>query len=482
MPSPYPPGMIQPRQATQRNFSRPTYGGHVAAVSSMLKKPFIPWQTFVSDVAGEVDEDGFLYYNKVVLTGPRQIGKTAADLARNVQNCLMGPDRRAWYTAQSGQHASAKWREMSDTFVGSRRLQNLAHRRLTNGSEVLEFRNGSEFRPHPPTEDSLHSKQSDTNSIDEAWAFTELQGTQLLGAIVPTTGTRRMLTKQQPQLWIMSTEGTVESTFFNPELDAARAGTDERTAFFDFGIFPDEDPTDLALVAKRHPGYGYLFDMETLVTASKQLPVGEFARAYGNRRTGATERVIPAGPWRDAAWLDAVPAGPVCFGAATGVDGVDSSIVAAQRVTTAEGSYIVVAMVKDGHAPGTWWALDRLKALAEKYPAAGFAIDRVGPSSALFDDASRAGLRMIDLDSAKVTAACQKTLAGITHPTGPTLRHKPHEAFDRAAELATRRWISDGAWVFGRRASVGSISSLEALNLAAFGIDHLPSEMALQLG
>ncbi len=64
---------------------------------------------------------------------------------------------------------------MSDVLVEAPRLKSLATRRLTNGSEVLKFRNGSEFRPHPPSEDSLHSKQSDSNSIDEAWAFSELR-------------------------------------------------------------------------------------------------------------------------------------------------------------------------------------------------------------------------------------------------------------------------------------------------------------------
>jgi hypothetical protein len=206
------------------------------------------------------------------------------------------------------------------------------------------------------------------------------------------------------------------------------------------------------------------------------LPVGEYARAYGNVRTGATERVIPAKPWRDAAWLDELPDGPVCFGAATGVDGIDTTIVVAKRVAGAT----VVAVVKDGHQSGTWWALDRLTDLCQKYNAPAI-IDRVGPSSALYDDAKRAGLTLIDLDSAKVTAACQKTLGGITNPNGATWRHKPHDALDAAAELATRRWISDGAWVFGRRASVGSISALEAANLAAFGIDHLPEAQGFQL-
>lgn len=481
----YPPGMVTPRTATSRNFDRATYGGHHAVVASKLGAPFIPWQRYVADVAGEVDADGMLWYNTIFLTLPRQGGKTQFDLSRNLQSCLMGRNRRAWYTAQSGQHASAKWREMSDTFVESR-LKRYAKRRLTNGSEVLRFRNGSEFRPHPPTEDSLHSKQSDTNSVDEAWAHTELQGTQLLAAIQPTTATRRMLVKQQPQLWIISAEGTVESTFWNPRIDAARAAVDDpnsRTAVFDFGIPDGADPTDLEEVARWHPGFGYLLDMETLVTASNQLPAGEFARAYGNRRTGAVERVIPAEAWRGAQALEGdVAAGPVCFGAAVGVDGVDTTIVAAQRVTPATGApYVLVSIVIDGHAPGTWWALDRLKALSAKY-GAPVAIDRIGPSSSLYLEAEAAKLSLVDLDSAKITAACQRTLGGITHPNGPTWRYKPHHALDDAAELATRRWISDGAWVWGRRASVGSISALEAATLAAFGLDNMPKQVGFQLG
>lgn len=478
-----PQGMIQPRLATPRNFARKTYGKRVAATAALLGKPLIPWQRYVADVSGEIDENGMLVYNTVIVTVQRQSGKTALDLARNVQQCLMGPDRRAWYTAQSGQHASAKWREMSDTFTQSRRLKNFAQRRLTNGSEVLTFRNGSEFRPHPPTEDSLHSKQSDTNTVDEAWAFSELQGNQLLGAIQPTTATRRMLVNQQPQLWIISTEGTVESTFFNPILDQARALTDPRTAIFDFGIPEDADPTDLETVARWHPGHGFLLDMSTLETAAKQLPVGEFARAYGNRRTGSVERVLPTEAWRAAAALEGDEAtGPVCFGAAVGVDSVDATIVAAQRVNPATGTpYTRVAVVKNGHQDGTWWTLDRLKELSEKY-GAPVAIDRVGPSSSLYLEAQAAGLRMVELDSAKITAACQRTLTGITNPNGPTFRYKHHHALDAAADLATRRWISDGAWVWGRRASVGSISALEAATLAAFGLDNLPKEVGFQLG
>lgn len=471
------PGMPEPRLATPRNLNRATYGTHVAAASSFLKRPLIPWQRFAADVAGEVDDDGMLWYTKVLLTVQRQAGKTALDLAGNVQVALSGQDRRAWYTAQTGQHASSKWREMSDTFVESR-LKRMAHRRLTNGSEALTFVNGSTFSPHPPSPESLHSKQSDRNSVDEAWAHTELAGDALLQAIVPTTTTRRMLIGQQPQLWIISTEGTVESTFFNREIEQARAMQDPRTCVIDFGLWEGDDADDLVTVARRHPGFGHILDMETLKDARGKLPLGEFARAYGNRRTGATERIFPAGPWKNAAFDLEIPIGPMCFGAATGVDGVDTTITVSQRI----GDIVVTAIPEGGHGLGTYWGIDYLINICTQYDNAPVAIDRVGPSAALYDAAKRAGLRLVDLDSASVSAACQNTLSGIVNPKGATWRYRPHPALEAAAELATRRWISDGAWVFGRTKSVGSISALEAANLSSWGIDHMPAKMGMQLG
>ncbi len=64
---------------------------------------------------------------------------------------------------------------------------------------------------------------------------------------VPTMATRLQVTGVQPQLWITSTEGTADSTFFNRKLDECRAGDQSRrTCWFHFGLPPDADPEDLA--------------------------------------------------------------------------------------------------------------------------------------------------------------------------------------------------------------------------------------------
>lgn len=476
------PPSAAPRYATPRDPARPTYGGHLAAVARLMGRPLIPWQRQVADTALELDEQGQFVYSTIYVTVPRQSGKSMLDIAGNLQQLFMGPNRRVWYTAQSGQHASAMWREYTDAMVRAESpFHRLLSRRLTNGSETLTLTaNGSTFRPHPPSEDSMHSKQSDRNTIDEAWAFTELAGAQLLQAITPTTTTRRVLTGQTPQLWILSTEGTVESTFLNPRLDEVRDHCPPGVALFDWGIPADGDPDDLDLIARHHPGFGHLTDMATLRKAQAELrDPSEFARAYGNRRTGAVSRLIPAATWARMQWTRPIPAGvPICYGVAVGVDGADTTVVVASQLPDGR---IVGAIPEGGHRPGTHWAAQYVAALTAAFPAP-VVVDGIGPSAGLRDVLDRtAGVELLPIRSGEVVAAVQDMMQGGADPAGARWLLRPHPAFDAAAELAARRWLNDGAFVLGRRQSVGSIGALEAAVLAAHGVQHLPTKVPMQL-
>ena len=102
-----------PRYSTARRVSRATYGPRVAETARLLGLELMPWQQHVADVALEVDPaTGLLAYREVVLTVPRQAGKTILGLAAKTHRCLgFGGPQNVLYTAQDRIHALAKWED-----------------------------------------------------------------------------------------------------------------------------------------------------------------------------------------------------------------------------------------------------------------------------------------------------------------------------------------------------------------------------------
>lgn len=487
------PPPLRPRYATPRDPSRPTYGGHIRAVSQALGWPPLPWQGLVADVAGEVDPDGTFHYGLVVITVQRQAGKTTLDLAAGIQNACMGEGRKVWYTAQSGQHASQKWREMVDDVFMESPIKAIGKASYSNGSQALTLLGSSTLSPHPPTEDSLHGKQSDRNTIDEYWAFDRQQAKALRAAIVPTTTTRRKLKGQRPQLWILSTEGTLESEALNDLLAELRAHVPDRVAFFDFGIPHDTalpDAEDAAAVREfldlcwaYHPGAGWLFEREDMDGFLAELGLAEFTRAYGNRRTGAVSRIIPEGDWNAAGVTLTAPAdAPMCFGAAVGKDGVDAAITATWILPDGRKLTEVIK-----HGVGSSWALDALAALQAAFNVPAV-IDPVGPSADLYDRATRRDdITLLDIAMRQYTGACSAVYHGVVNrdtdgnKLDPVWLHRPHQALNDAADVAAKRSTGDAAWAWGRRVSTGSIAALEAATLSTWGVDNVEEDKGLPM-
>lgn len=476
--------MPEPRHYTKLNPNRPNLLAHNAAIASAMKWPLLPWQEYALAGATEIDpETGTFYYSRVLISVQRQAGKTTIDATNSIQNGMMSPGRQLWYTAQTGTHARDKFRDMIDTLekspIGGLGT-GIAKKYLRgNGSELCRFVNGSDWRPFAPTPESLHSKQADKVTIDEAWAFTDLQGKALLQATVAPFTSRRKLTGHRPQTWIPSAEGTIESTWFNQLIDAERADPSERTFLLDFGIPEDVDPNDLKTLMTYHPGYKHLFEMSDLEGFRTEFKgdIEGFARAYGNRRTGSGERVISAALWQDGRTDASIPEGaPVCVAAASGMDDADAAI-------TMSGYHPeygkITEIITGGHREGSQWALLRLKELqANAGHAVPVVIPSRGPSAYLHDQARRAGIPLVeDANDTAYAVACPAVLTGLE--TGEW-RYRTHPALEAAAPLAARRWVQDGAWVWGRRASVGSIAALEAATWSSWGIDHLPEIREMQ--
>lgn len=471
---------VTPRYATPRNPAYQTDGPRVAAVSKALGHPFIPWQQYTADVAGEyeTDEQGrrILVHPRVIVTVPRQAGKTTLDEAGHVRSLLMGPKRVGWYIAQSGQDATKHYKLVVKDILASPALRPLvADVKYGAGDMGLTLRNGSVFRPSPPTDSSGHGFQSDRVTLDEAWAFSDRQGNDLLQAFIPTTITRLQLMGQQPQLWIMSTEGTADSSFLNPILAEARRGQCPASwAVIDYGLPLDADPDDLRAVWDSHPGAGHLFTFRQLQGFRDEFrtdPAG-WRRAFCNiRDDGALERVYTQDLW-DATGIPDVgrPGDDAAMGVAVDIDQMSASITIAW--TTPAG---VVCRLLD-QLPGTWDAADRIADQCAAWGARVY-LDRKGPAGPLADQlASMPDVRLADIPATDLASTGPALLEmmrnrAVLHETDPRL--------DAAVGVAVRRWSGD-AWYLDRRQSPGDISPIESMQLAAWGARHGEPDTPLQ--
>jgi hypothetical protein len=436
-------------------------GPAVARVAHALGTPLMPWQRYVADVGGEVDERGRFRYSLCIVTVPRQSGKTTLMLAQSVQRCLMRPHARAWHTAQTGQHARKKFYELADTVTTSPMKDLVAGKpRRSAGSEALRFLNGSELRPHPPTRDSLHGEQGDHNDIDEAWAYDELQGADVMQAIRPTHATR-----PGAQTWVFSTRGDRSSTWFHNLIEQGYAGL-PGVALFDFGIPDHADPTDLDVIERHHPAVGYTIEREFLAAeqAGMSDKPGEFARAYGNRQTGAAERVIGLEPWEAARDDNPLPAGRPAYGIAVSGDGAQGALFAAVLDERGRPRVEVVEQ-----RPGRSWLVERVLALLDS--GQGVAVDRKGPAAPVADRLELAGVELLTITGSDAAAGCQDFYDRVTDPTGPRLLHRSHEALDDAIDTAERRFIGDGGWLWKRNPTS---APLEAATLAAWAVARNP--------
>src|SRR5690606_5672588 len=83
----------------------------IETVSAALSTPLMPWQRFVARVSTErhPDRPAEFRYKTVVLTVPRQSGKTTLTRCKLVHRGLVNPGRRSFYTAQTGKDARERW-------------------------------------------------------------------------------------------------------------------------------------------------------------------------------------------------------------------------------------------------------------------------------------------------------------------------------------------------------------------------------------
>jgi len=415
-----------------------------------MGRPLLPWQRVVADVAGEVRPDGRPYYRDVIVSVPRQSGKTllmwafAAD--RGVSSWPGGPRQTVAWTAQTGSDGRKKW--IKDLLPMTREsLLSAAVKKITEGmgNESVEWLSGSTINLLSTNAGSGHSLTLDLVVLDELWADSDDRREQ---ALRPA-----MATKPAAQMWSVSTMGTGASTAWNRKRDLGRAAAEDDpgsgVCYFEWSCLPDRwDPDDPESWAEFMPALGHTIDVDTVQADLAVMDPEEAKRSFGNITvTAGGDRLIPPEYWHRVSSREHEVSGRSRgFGVAVSED----LSVGAVAVADTDGNVELVE-----HRPGTGWIGPRVEELVARW-GGRVAFDSGGPAASLGLPGGG------ELKGREYVKACQSFYLGVIEST---LSVRSDPAFDEAVEGAVRKQIGD-AFVWSRRSSTADVSPVEAASCA----------------
>ena len=452
----------QPRFSSPRS-GRRTFGGNVAEVADALGTPLMPWQRHVVDVALEIDDDGRFVYDQVVLTVPRQSGKTTLLLALMTWRLIGTAERQhVTYAAQSGVAARDKlfddyWPALSDS-----PLSRLFTARKTSGHEAIMSATGSRLTITAATEKAGHGGSLDCPVIDEAFAYTDARLEQ---ALLPAMRARRRFLPG-PQLWVVSTAGNAASTYLKGKVDAGRAaveaGKTSGTAYFEWSADLDADPADPATWWSCIPSMGYTVD-EAAIRAEFETYVdeNEWRRAGLNQwQRSMADPVVDPGVWYSLSDPESQITGTPTFSYDVAPDRATAAISVSGRREDGLSHIEVVA-----HNSGTGWVVDRLEELTQRH-GGDVVIDPSAPGGSLLPEIERRGIPHRLMRTRDVVAGCGQFYDGSMNDA---IRHLGQQSLNDALSGARKRELNGGGWAWSRTSVEVDITPLVAATNALWG-------------
>jgi phage terminase large subunit-like protein len=275
---------------------RPSYGGAVAATAARLGVPLMGWQEMVATVALE-HEGGQLAYRDVVVSTPRQSGKSTLTLALVVSRMLAAPGQTVVYASTTRLAARTKLFDKWWPRLRRSPLRETFTLTRATGAESLRSVNGSVMYLLSADEGAGHGEVVDLAVLDECWRL-DASAEQ---AVRPAMATRR-----NGQLWCLSTAGTARSVFWRSKVDAGRTvaelGLAEGTAYFEWSAADGADVTDPEGWPGFMPALGETVDAHTVAADLAGMDEPEWRRAYANQWPDAAGgwHAIPRDVWAAA--------------------------------------------------------------------------------------------------------------------------------------------------------------------------------------
>lgn len=463
-----------------------------------MGRPHMPWQQFVADVAGEIDVDGQLAYDTIVLVGVgRQGGKTELkDNAAVHRSTAMVPThgpQLSTFTMQTRDKARQKLQELSRKLAGAprsfREVTNPKRRptqltewklSLNNGSEHIQFGPATMLKIDAPTRTGGHGDSLDLGQIDEAFAH---QDDAIETAMEPAMATRR-----DAQLWVISSAGDERSTYLWRKVLAGRAACEAfaagdreafgRTAYFEWSA-PDElDPGDRRTWWAACPALGFTIGERFLASKWEKALMGgregidRFRRSYLSQWPEVPVlndelgwRHVPEELWTLLTEPKHRARGRIRYGLDVDVNAHGEEWAS---IGCSDGRHLELGTPEDA-GPGIDWVVPTLA--AQRDVVGQVWIDPRGPAGKLVPALKRA---KVGLHLATPQEMVQASMLWLDAVKGGEVRHVGQAPLTRAVGGVATKAVGDGQWRWSRSQSAVDIGPLWAVTLA-WAATALPS-------
>ena len=435
---------------------------------------FDPWQQGVAQVALGKRKDGkyAATVGGVVLSIPRQVGKTFLVGALLMALCIEFPGLKVVWTAHRTRTATNTFRSLQGMARRKRTAPHISHVRTANGEQEIGFRNGSVIMFGAREQGFGRGfDELDVEVFDEAQILTEKALEDMIAA------TNQSRHPHGALLFFMGTppRPVDPGEAFSVKRAKALDGKSDDTFYVEFSADPDSEPDDREQWPTMNPSYPSRTPLESMLRLRENLPTDEAwnREARGIWDVVKSRGVLPAPSWVEQADESSTIVDRMALGVEVGPDLAWASVaVAGQR---ADGDFHF-ELDDDQHTRGrgTAWLVPHLEYLTANNPQIrSVVVDVAGPVKALLEQRGSSwffqgtNLMVTPVKVAELGAGCSAVLDGIV--TG-WLWHIGQPQFSAAALAAGKRALGDtGMWVWSRKTAESDITPIQAGTLALIG-------------
>lgn len=436
---------------------------------------FDPWQDGAGQIALGKRADGkyAATVGGVVISIPRQVGKTFLVGALLMVMCVLFPGLKVIWTAHRIRTSTNTFRSMQGYARRRRVAPHIAQVRMGAGDQEIRFTNGSMII-FGAREQGFGRGFDEVDMIvfDEAQILTE----KALDDMIATANQSR-----HPHGALLFYMGTPPRPIdpgevFTNKRNRALAGEADDMAYIEFSADPDADPDDQEQWRVANPSYPHRTPKEAMLRMRANLLSDESFLREGlgiwdaNKGSG----VIPGPSWKAQRDQTSKAVDRLTLGVECGPDLAFASIALAGQREDGDWHF---ELDEDQHTKGRGaaWLVPHLEKTLRLNPdIRAVVVDVAGPVKAMLEQFQpnrwrfkHTSIEVTPVKVAELGTGCTQVLDGIV--TG-WLWHIDQPQFTAAALPAGKRPLGDtGMWVWSRKLAESDITPIQAGTLALIG-------------